>query len=232
MRTEQIIGGKRCYIFENCGANSFLIQAVGQHELEALDREVDIIKELSSDIPFTLAAFLVNDWNNELSPWEAPAAFGKNGFGSGAAGTLSFVMEALLPKLENIYGQKEKVNFYLGGYSLSGLFALWASCQTDAFSGVAAVSPSVWFPGWDSYMTSHSIQALQVYLSLGDKEEKTKNKVMSKVGENIRLQYELLCNENTVKACTLEWNPGNHFADSEIRMAKGFTWLLNRQSHP
>ena len=232
MRTEQIIGGKRCYIYENSGAHFFLIQAVGQHELEALDREVDIIKELSSDIPFALAAFLVDDWNNELSPWEAPAAFGKNGFRGGAADTLIFVMEALLPKLENIYGQRDKVNFYLGGYSLSGLFALWASYQTAAFSGVAAVSPSVWYPGWDTYMTSHSIQALQVYLSLGDKEEKTKNKVMSKVGENIRLQYELLCKESTVKACTLEWNQGNHFADSEIRTAKGFAWLLNRQSHP
>ena len=27
----------------------------------------------------------------------------------------------------------------------------------------------------------------------------------------------------------LEWNAGNHFVDSEKRMAKGFAWLLNNQ---
>ena len=227
MGTEKIIGGKRCCIYENSSANSFLIQAVDKQNLEALDREVEIIKALASGIPFSLAAFMIDDWNNELSPWEAPAVFGENDFGGSAADTFAYVTEVLLPGLRNIYGQNCWMNFYLGGYSLAGLFALWASCQTDVFSGVAAVSPSVWFPGWDTYMTSHSIQAPQVYLSLGAKEEKTKNKVMSRVGENIRLQYELLCKESTVKACTLEWNPGNHFADSEMRTAKGFAWLLN-----
>lgn len=77
-------------------------------------------------------------------------------------------------------------------------------------------------------MASHSIQASKVYLSLGDKEEKAKNKIMSKVGINIRKQYELICKETNEKTCILEWNPGNHFVDSEIRTAKGFAWLLNR----
>lgn len=27
--------------------------------------------------------------------------------------------------------------------------------------------------------------------------------------------------------CTLEWNEGNHFRDSDMRMARGFAWLLN-----
>ena len=26
---------------------------------------------------------------------------------------------------------------------------------------------------------------------------------------------------------TLEWNEGNHFRDSDMRMARGFAWLLN-----
>lgn len=226
MRSEQIIEGKHCCFYENDKADIFLIQAVDKHDCEMLDREVEMIKELSSDKPFSLVSFLIEDWNHELSPWEAPAVFGSKGFGGGAADTLAFVTEVLLPRLEKDYGSKDKLKFYLGGYSLSGLFALWASYQADAFDGVAAVSPSVWFPDWDTYLTSHAIQTTKVYLSLGEKEEKTKNKVMSKVGDNIRRQHEFLCKDSTVAACTLEWNPGNHFADSEIRMAKGFAWLL------
>ncbi|MCH5249747.1 MAG: esterase [Lachnospiraceae bacterium] len=227
MRSEQVIGGKRCFIYENDQADNFLIQAIDEHDLELLDREVEIIKELSSDIPFSLAAFLIEDWNDELSPWEAQPVFGNNSFGAGAADTLAFITDTLIPYINNVYMNNSKTNFYLGGYSLSGLFALWAAYQTDIFRGIAAVSPSVWFPDWDNYMTSHSIQTPKVYLSLGEKEEKTKNKVMSKVGDNIRKQYEILCEDINEITCILEWNPGNHFVDSEIRMAKGFAWLLN-----
>ena len=230
MRSEHIIGGKRCYIYENNEADTFLIQAVDEHDLEVLDREVEIIKELSPNTPFALAAFAIEDWNNELSPWEAPAVFGKNAFGGGAADTLDFITGTLIPAIDNAYihnSDNIRTKFCLGGYSLSGLFSLWASYQTDVFYGIAAVSPSVWFPDWDTYMESHSIRAPKVYLSLGEKEEKTKNKVMSKVGINIRKQYELISEESNEKTCTLEWNPGNHFVDSEIRMAKGFAWLLN-----
>ena len=229
MSSEQIIGGKRCYIYENGEADNFLIQAVDEHELEMLDKEVETIRELSSDIPFTLTAFLIEDWNNELSPWEAPAVFGKNGFAGNASDTLSFVTDTLIPKLGDVYRHKDKRDFYLGGYSLSGLFSLWAAYKTDIFCGIAAVSPSVWFPGWDNYMTSHNILTPKIYLSLGEKEEKTKNKVMSKVGDNIRKQCSIIRENNNAKKCTLEWNPGNHFVNSEIRMAKGFAWLLKEE---
>lgn len=227
MRTEKIIENKKCHLYENDKSAVLLIQAVDEHDLEVLDREVELIKQLAPDIPFTFAAFLIESWNNELSPWEAPAVFGREDFGSGAAETLSFITDTLLPQSG---GMDVKKHCYLGGYSLAGLFALWAAYQTDLFSGIAAVSPSVWFPGWDSYMKSHAMQSPEVYLSLGDREEKTRNKAMAAVGENLRRQYELLCNAERVKRCKLEWNPGNHFMDSERRMAKGFVWLLNSSS--
>ena len=28
--------------------------------------------------------------------------------------------------------------------------------------------------------------------------------------------------------CVLEWNEGNHFKEPDLRTAKGFAWLLNR----
>lgn len=217
-----IIKDKKCFIYENGEADALLIQAVDEQELEALDREVALIKELTHTA-FTLAAFLIEDWNRELSPWEAPAVFGKEGFGSGAAETLSFIKDSLIRSLN----EAGNMRCYLGGYSLSGLFALWAAYQTDLFRGAAAVSPSVWFPGWDSFMESRTILSPEVYLSLGSKEEKTKNMAMSSVGKNIRRQYELLQGTDRVTRCELEWNPGNHFTEPDLRMAKGFAWLLD-----
>ncbi len=146
---------------------------------------------------------------------QAPAVFGNEDFGDGAAemlaGTLSLVEEG-----------KRTV---IGGYSLAGLFALWAGYQTDAFSGIAAASPSVWFPGFTEYMAQHRMQAQRVYLSLGDREERTRNPVMARVGECIREAKDLL--EGQGIPCCLEWNGGNHFKDPDIRTAKAFAWVVN-----
>ena len=114
--------------------------------------------------------------------------------------------------------------YIIGGYSLAGLFALWAVYQTDVFKGAAAASPSVWFPGFVEYMRGNRILTGSVYLSLGDREEKTRNPVMAAVGERIREAYTLLKDRgiNT----TLEWNQGNHFWDADIRTAKAFAWVM------
>ena len=68
------------------------------------------------------------------------------------------------------------------------LFALWASYQTDKFEGIVAASPSVWFPKWIEYAKDNKPLSKSIYLSLGDKEEKTKNPVMAQVGNAIRRQ--------------------------------------------
>ena len=227
MKRELTIGGKFCYLYENEQATSVLIQPIGGHSLEGLDKEMEMIRTLAPNHPFMLAAFLVDDWNTNLSPWTAPAAFGNEGFGEGAKDTLSYVTETLIPEVDKRRATNQVAKYYLGGYSLAGLFALWAAYQSNIFHGVTAISPSVWFPQWDSYINTHEIHAPRVYLSLGTKEEKTRNKVMATVGDRIRTQYEVLSNSTSCKECVLEWNPGNHFVDADIRTAKGFAWLLN-----
>jgi hypothetical protein len=42
----------------------------------------------------------------------------------------------------------------------------------------------------------------------------------------IRKMHELLLSQGI--DTVLEWNPGNHFVDSEKRMVKGFVWLMNK----
>ncbi len=191
-----------------------LIQPVDEHDIEVLEREVEEIRNLAA-MDFRLVAVKISDWNKDLSPWPAPAVFGKDDFGSGAGETLREILSLC---------QDKSRAYFLGGYSLAALFSLWASYQTDLFSGIAAASPSMWFPGFLEYMKGHEPKSKHIYLSLGDKEEKTKNPVMTKVGEAIRSGCEILTARDI--NCTLEWNPGNHFKDSDIRTAKAFAWMM------
>ena len=218
-KKEYTLSDRTCFLYQNEAVKHLLIQPIDEHDLEGLDQEVETIKELS-DKSFSLVAFMIKDWNQELTPWGAPPVFGKTPFGDGAEKTLEFITSQLLPAV-----QEETAHLILGGYSLAGLFALWAGYQTDKFEGIAAASPSVWYPQWIDYASGNKPLAKSVYLSLGDKEEKAKNPVMAQVGNAIRKQHELLTEQeiNTL----LEWNAGNHFVDSDKRMAKGFAWLLN-----
>ena len=74
-------------------------------------------------------------------------------------------------------------------------------------------------------MKKNGIRTEKVYLSLGDREEKTRNPVMATVGDRVREAHELLKERNV--NCILEWNNGNHFMDADIRTAKAFTWVMN-----
>lgn len=219
------INGRECHIYENGDAEYVLLQPVDDNDIGVLDSEVQKISELT-DASFILVAFKINDWNSELTPWDAPAVFGNHDFGHGAEATLDFLQNELLPAIIEKY-DVGKIPVILGGYSLAAFFTLWVSYQSHEFSAVASASPSVWYPGWIDYASDHKPHAKKVYLSLGDREEKTRNIVMSTVGDCIRKQYEILKRQLGDEHCTLEWNRGNHFADSDLRCAKAFAWCMN-----
>ena len=216
------IGNKPCRIYGEPHAEYLLLQMTGEHELQSMDHEVAMIAQSSRN--FLFAAIPVESWNDALSPWEAPAVWEKQGFGGNAADTLRFLTEQVIPTLEQRFHLPENVKIILGGYSLAGLFALWASTQTGLFYGVAAASPSVWFPGWMEFEQQRPIQTQHIYLSLGDKEEHTKNAVMAVVGDNIRTLHSQLiaCGAD----CTFEWNSGGHFKDADLRTARAFRWVM------
>ena len=218
-----VIDNKSCIGYITDATKYLLIQPVDEHDIEVLDSEVEEILN-NTDKQFSLIAFKIEDWNNELSPWEAPPAFGNKSFGSDAPDTLEFIESRLIPTVKEKYNLDNDIKFILGGYSLAGLFSLWSAYKSDIFSGIAAASPSVWFNGWEEFMNKNTPLSNTIYLSLGDTEEKTKNKVMSAVGDNIRKQEELLKNDNI--NIILEWNKGGHFSNSDLRVAKAFTWCI------
>ena len=206
------------------GAEYLLIQPVDEHDLQEMDTEISAIQE-RTDAPFLLVPVPVASWNDDLSPWPAPPVFGTEAFGEGAKGLLRTILEDVIPQAKAEYALSPLGKLILGGYSLAGLFALWSGHETDAFDGVAAASPSVWFPGFLVYAKQHPMQAHAVCLSLGDREEKTRHPVMRQVGDCIRA----LCAEYKeipgVDA-TLVWNEGNHFRDAGLRTGKAFAWTM------
>ena len=220
------IGSRPCRIYGEAHAEYLLLQMTGEHELQSMDDEVAAIAQ--SNRKYLFAAIPAESWNDALSPWKAPAVWGKQGFGGNAADTLRFLMEQVIPILKQQFPLPENVKIILGGYSLAGLFALWASTQTDLFYGVAAASPSVWFPGWIEFEQQHPIQTQHIYLSLGDKEEHTKNAVMAAVGDNIRVLHSQLTAHGV--DCTLEWNSGGHFKGADLRTARAFQWEMEEHA--
>ena len=216
------IGSSPCRIYGEAHAEYLLLQMTGEHELQSMDNEVAAIAQ--SNRKYLFAAIPVESWNDALSPWEAPAVRGTQGFGGKAGDTLHFLTEQVIPTLKQQFHLPENVKIILGGYSLAGLFTLWASTQTDLFYGVAAASPSVWFPGWMEFEQQHPMQTQHVYLSLGDKEEHPKSTIMAVVGDHIRTLHSRLTERST--DCTLEWNSGGHFKDADLRTAKAFRWVM------
>ena len=76
------------------------------------------------------------------------------------------------------------------------------------------------------YMKEYKIKSKNVYLSLGNKEEKTRNPVMAKVGDCIREGHAWIKAEGV--NCTLEWNQGGHFKEPMTRTARAFAWVMQQ----
>lgn len=181
------------------------------------------VKALTNN-DFSLAVFDVTDWNAQFSPWTAPAVFGKDAFSGKGNDTLRFLEDEFLPEIKSKFPKSE---VFLTGYSLAGLFSLWALYETDKFNGAVCCSSSLWFDKWDEYASLHRIKSPStIYMSLGDREEKTKNKVMSKVGDRTRRQAEILKDDPNVEKLFFEWNEGGHFEEPLKRVAKGITRIL------
>ena len=219
-----MIGGRRCLVFADEAPEVLLVEPMDERDLAFLDREIAALKA-GTGRPFALAALVIEDWNVELAPWPAEAVFGKEPFGDGAGGTLRLIEEELIPEMQTLFPSLKGGERILGGYSLAALFALWSAYRSDAFDGIAAASPSVWYPGWMDFVRTRTPKARRIYLSLGDKESRTRNATMATVEERIREYAGILAGTEGL-ASTLEWNPGNHFVDADRRTARAFLWTV------
>ena len=189
----------------------------------------------------------VDLWEENFSPWCAPRVFAKGpNFGDGAQKTLDTLINQVIPWTESELTESPAYRM-LVGYSLAGLFSLWAGvsqqvargCQHDAtaphvdapattFQRVGAVSGSFWFPGLldyvDQQLSGGAVGLTHAYLSLGDREARTPNPQIMHVRENAELLASRF--ENAGITSKFELNRGNHFQNVEGRMQKALDWLV------
>lgn len=180
----------------------------------------------------------VDLWEENFSPWCAPRVFAKGpNFGDGAQKTLDTLINQVIPWAESELTDPPTYRV-LVGYSLAGLFSLWAGVSqpgaphVDApaatFQRIGAVSGSFWFPGLldyvDQQLSGGAVGLTHAYLSLGDREARTPNPQIMHVRENAELLASRL--ESAGITSMFELNRGNHFQNVEGRMQKALDWLV------
>ena len=193
----------------------------------------------------SLVNVCVDLWEENFSPWCAPRVFAKGpNFGDGAQKTLDILINHVIPWAESELTDPPTYRV-LVGYSLAGLFSLWAGvsqqvargCQPGApaapqpaatFQRIGAVSGSFWFPGLLDYVDQQLREGVvgltHAYLSLGDREARTPNPQIMHVRENAELLASKL--ESAGITSMFELNRGNHFQNVEGRMQKALDWLV------
>jgi len=166
------------------------------------------------------------DWNRDFSPWKAPRVFAKGDDFSGGAG------EFLEELSENILLWEKEQGLSpawrgIAGYSLAGLFSLYALIKTPLFSRCGCFSGSLWFPGWLEYLKHARFEKKPdyVYFSLGDREEKTRNPLLSSIGACTRETGRLLSEKG------VRWDfvshPGGHFDRVDERIETGIGRIVS-----
>lgn len=181
----------------------------------------------SIDCPeFTLVTITGLDWNRDMTPWSAPSIFkNDDNYTGGADDFLRLLTGRIIPEAEK-YVIGKVLWRGLAGYSLAGLFAVYSMYQVSAFSKIASVSGSLWFPGIKEYIMSHKtkIKPDRVYLSIGDMECRSSNNYLKTVQDNTEeiAAFYKKSGFDTV----FQINPGNHFKESSKRTAAGIAGIL------
>ena len=177
---------------------------------------------------FSLVAISNLKWDHDMAPWAIPPISPKDTPCTGGADDyLCLLTEEIMPQAERAVPGYPSWRG-LAGYSLAGLFAVYAMYRTDLFSRIASMSGSLWFPRFKEYAMSHEPKRApdHLYLSLGDKEGKTRNEYLKAVQANTE-ELAALYRSRQIDT-TFQVNPGNHFAEGVKRSALGIQWLLSR----
>lgn len=235
----ETISGVVCDLWKQGEGGPVILWGFYAFRPEDLQHMEEVIGAEMHSAHWMIIAYHVNDWNGEFSPWQNDQAFHGETFAGRGPETLNrlrYLLSVLGETVENWY--RPDGNVYLTGYSLAGLFSLWAAYELQAdvdgiggtglaLAGVACCSGSLWYPDWLAYAENYISQCRgRIYLSLGGKEPNSKDPLIATIGDCTRKMDHLLAQAPYVSAHTFEWNPGGHFADSAKRVVKGINWLL------
>ena len=192
------------------------------------EEEEAVVKLLQGQEYFTFPLLCINnlEWQKDMCPWDSPALIkNEKDFIGGADEYLFLLEKEIIPRTVEILGE-EPAYYALAGYSLAGLFALYAGYRSPLFSRIASVSGSLWYPDFVSFAKEKKMLRTpeKLYFSLGTEEAKTKHAVLSTIERKTR---ELVEHYQSSGYCVnFEQNPGNHFCEVEQRIEKGIRWIM------
>ena len=192
------------------------------------EEEEAVVKLLQGQEYFSFPLLCINNlnWQKDMCPWDSPALIkNEKDFIGGADEYLFLLEKEIIPRAVEILGE-EPTYYALAGYSLAGLFALYAGYRSSLFSRIASVSGSLWYPDFVSFAKEKKMlsRAERLYLSLGTEEARTMHAVLSTIESKTR---ELVEHYQSSGYCVkFEQNPGNHFCEVEQRIEKGIRWIM------
>lgn len=181
----------------------------------------DGLKALSEKHDVSIAIIEDVNWNDDLTPWPAAGVFKKaKPFGGKAASFIDKLTHEIIPNTERELGIEDAERTLLG-VSLSGLFAVWAVFNTDAFANIISISGSLWYDGFVEWMKEQtpSSQLKRVCLLLGEKEKNAKEKRMATVEER-SLAAANIMKAKSQAAVSFELVEGTHFSPILPRMER------------
>ncbi|WP_417059529.1 alpha/beta hydrolase-fold protein [Ellagibacter isourolithinifaciens] len=183
--------------------------------------------------PFTLVAVKPACWNDDLAPWKCPGLFADDApFAGRAQDQLHLLEEEIIPQVERECGKPNSPHICrtVAGYSLAGLFATWTALNSSTFSRIASASGSLWYPDF-AHFVAESPLACPIdcaYFSLGSKEAKTPSRLLRNVATGTDEVVAAFRSKGV--PTQFESNPGNHFKEPALRMARGITWAISQQA--
>ena len=194
------------------------------HRLPA--EELTAIEELSTRFETNIVAISEMDWNNDMTPWKAPAV--KEGeFGGRASQFLERLKGDIFFNLESSL-QIRNPKRYLIGLSLAGLFSVWAGIMKPLFEGVASISGSFWYDGFAEWLLKQEeLQCVRFHISMGEKEKETKVKRFASIEEDTMKVVETLMLKGAEVA--FEVTEGGHNSPVLPRIEKSVVSLFGNQ---
>ena len=192
----------------------------------------EVINEVGKsgiDMEFLLLSIQPHDWNDDFTPWSAPAVRkGEKDPAGKADNYIRCLTEEIKSYIDANYRTKPEPKYtVLLGYSLGGLAALYSCYKTDVFGVVGSLSGSFWYDNFCEYMDQNKPLRtdLRVYLSLGRKESLSKNPRMGQVADCTERARAILVRQLSAGNVCFEWNDGGHFHEIPKRFAKVIAWL-------
>ena len=186
----------------------------------------DGLKGLSEKHGISIVVIEGVNWNDDLTPWPAVGVFKKaKPFGGKAAAFLNKLTHEIIPEAERDLDIEDAERTLLG-VSLSGLFAVWAAFNTDAFTNIISISGSLWYDGFVEWMKEQtpSPQLRKVCMLLGEKEKNAKEKRMATVEERSLAAADIL-KAKSLAAVSFELVEGTHFSPILPRMEQAMMTL-------